>query len=215
MRQTTQPDPTRERLLDEAERLFADKGFAGVSVREITAAAGAHLSAVNYHFGSKHNLYLAVFRERWLPRARRILERLDRLAARGLPRPEDLVRTITEAFFSGFADDAERRRHHQLIHREMCRPGEALSLIVEEVTRPIFDRFRRLLEPHLPPGVDEEEVTLYIFSVICQVLFFNFGRPMVTALTGRTYDEQFRRLLVEHITRFSLRALPRGGEEDS
>lgn len=59
--QTRQADPTRERLLNEAERLFAGKGYDAVSLREITTAAGTHLAAVNYHFGSKENLYLEVF----------------------------------------------------------------------------------------------------------------------------------------------------------
>ena len=61
------PDPTpgtRERLLDTAERLFAARGFAGTSVREITDAAGANLGAVNYYFRSKENLYAEVFARR-------------------------------------------------------------------------------------------------------------------------------------------------------
>lgn len=42
---------THERLLDHAERLFAEKGFAVVNVREITTAANCNLAAINYHFG--------------------------------------------------------------------------------------------------------------------------------------------------------------------
>lgn len=63
---------TRDRLLDEAEDLFAQRGFHAVSVREITKAAQSNLAAVNYHFGNKQNLYLEVFRSRWLPRASQI-----------------------------------------------------------------------------------------------------------------------------------------------
>ena len=44
---------TKSRLLRVAERLFAEHGFDGVSVRQLTAAAGVNLAAVNYHFGSK------------------------------------------------------------------------------------------------------------------------------------------------------------------
>src|SRR5210317_339126 len=63
---------TRDRLLDEAEELFAQKGYHAVSVREITKAADSNLAAVNYHFGNKQNLYLEVFRSRWMPRASRL-----------------------------------------------------------------------------------------------------------------------------------------------
>lgn len=67
----TKNDDTKERLLDAALDLFAVHGYAEVSVRQITARAGTHLSAVNYHFGDKRNLYLEVFRSRWLPRAQK------------------------------------------------------------------------------------------------------------------------------------------------
>lgn len=51
---------TRERLLKIAARLFADKGFAGASVRQIVQEAGANISAIRYHFGDKRGLYRAV-----------------------------------------------------------------------------------------------------------------------------------------------------------
>ena len=81
-----QEDIPKERLLDEAEALFARKGFHAVSIREITSAAGCNLVAVNYHFGTKENLYLEVFRSRWMSRAIRLREYYDRsLASQGTP----------------------------------------------------------------------------------------------------------------------------------
>ena len=56
---------TVERILDAAEVLFAQKGFAETSLRAITSKAGVNLAAVNYHFGSKEALIQAVF-ERFL-----------------------------------------------------------------------------------------------------------------------------------------------------
>jgi len=55
---------TRERILGAAETLFARHGFAGASLRQVTAAANVNLAAVNYHFGSKDNLIEEVFRRR-------------------------------------------------------------------------------------------------------------------------------------------------------
>ncbi len=52
---------TVERILDAAEALFAERGFAETSLRTITGAAGVNLAAVNYHFGSKKALIQAVF----------------------------------------------------------------------------------------------------------------------------------------------------------
>lgn len=55
---------TRERILDAAEALFAERGFDGVSLRQITALAGVELALANYHFGPKQDLYVAVIRRR-------------------------------------------------------------------------------------------------------------------------------------------------------
>ena len=51
---------TKNKILDAAELLFADKGFNGTSLREITSLAEVNLAAVNYHFGSKKELIKAV-----------------------------------------------------------------------------------------------------------------------------------------------------------
>jgi len=51
---------TKNKILDAAEVLFADKGFNGTSLREITSLGEVNLAAVNYHFGSKKELIKAV-----------------------------------------------------------------------------------------------------------------------------------------------------------
>src|SRR5450631_2909703 len=50
-------DPTRDKLLDVAGRIFADRGYRSATIREISIAAGANIAAVNYHFGDKLGLY--------------------------------------------------------------------------------------------------------------------------------------------------------------
>ena len=52
--------PTKTRILETAESLFARHGYAATSLRDITEAAGANVAAVNYHFGSKEALLVAV-----------------------------------------------------------------------------------------------------------------------------------------------------------
>jgi AcrR family transcriptional regulator len=57
-----QDGTTRERILTVARSLFAQKGFEGTSIREVTGEAGVNLGAVTYHFGSKQALYEACIR---------------------------------------------------------------------------------------------------------------------------------------------------------
>jgi AcrR family transcriptional regulator len=55
---------TKERILGAAEELFAQFGFAGTSLRQVTSRADVNIAAVNYHFGSKENLINEIFRRR-------------------------------------------------------------------------------------------------------------------------------------------------------
>jgi AcrR family transcriptional regulator len=71
-------DRTRASILDAAERLYADRGFADVTLRDIVAAAGVNLAAVNYHFGSKDELIAELFVTRSIATNR---ERLNELKA--------------------------------------------------------------------------------------------------------------------------------------
>jgi AcrR family transcriptional regulator len=68
---------TKLRLLRVAEQLFAEHGFRGVSVRQLTAAAGVNLAAVNYHFGSKEGLLAAIFEQHCRPMNEERLRRLS------------------------------------------------------------------------------------------------------------------------------------------
>ncbi|WP_120995708.1 TetR/AcrR family transcriptional regulator [Stutzerimonas urumqiensis] len=72
---------TVERILDAAELLFAEKGFAETSLRLITSKAGVNLAAVNYHFGSKKSLIQAVFSRFLGPFCASLEKELDRREA--------------------------------------------------------------------------------------------------------------------------------------
>src|SRR5262245_16059580 len=80
------PVATKARILDAAEALFMEHGFEATSLRLITAAAGVNLAAVNYHFGSKEELFQSVLTRRLDPmnQARvALLDRYEREAAPG------------------------------------------------------------------------------------------------------------------------------------
>ncbi len=208
MSQKNGEDLTRERILDTAEVLFAQKGYRAVSVREITSAAECNLAAVNYHFGNKENLYLEVFRSRWVPRAMRVRESFRKsLARQGSLSEAKVVRALAQAFVDGPLSDDERLRHSQLMTREMTQPTKAFKHVAEQVIQPFFKELSDQLDSVLSNKVGEEQMLLNIFSIFAMVLYFNFARVAVSRLTGRKYDSAFRALLVEQITQFSLRGL--------
>src|SRR5258707_13907322 len=55
-------DDTRQRLMDAAGPIFADRGYRATTVREICTQASVNLALVNYHFGDKENLYVEAVR---------------------------------------------------------------------------------------------------------------------------------------------------------
>ena len=76
-------DHTRTAILSAAERLYADRGFADVTLRDIVAAADVNLAAVNYHFGSKDELIAELFVTRSLATNRQRLNELKAAEAAG------------------------------------------------------------------------------------------------------------------------------------
>ena len=85
---------TRERVLTTAERLFATRGIDAVSVRDITEAAHANLAAVNYYFGSKHGLIVAIVQRRAEQLGARRSELLDALEAAGSVDLRSVIRAM-------------------------------------------------------------------------------------------------------------------------
>jgi AcrR family transcriptional regulator len=201
-------DRTRERILDEAESLFALKGFDAVSVREITGAAKCNLAAVNYHFGNKKNLYLEVFRSRWLPRASRIKQNFQKsLKANSPITPSAVVQSLARSFLEGPFSEEERRRHHQLISGELAKPTEAFEMIADQAFRPLFESLMEDLRRVLPDDIEEERLILNICSVLAMVFYFNFARTLISSFTGFDYDANFKKRLVDHIVEFSINGL--------
>ena len=95
--------PTKDKIMDAAEKLFARRGFHGTSVRDITGAAGVDLSLVNYHFGSKKELLAAVIERRGQVLNEERLRRLAEERLRAAPEPPS-TEAIVNAFFDPVLD---------------------------------------------------------------------------------------------------------------
>lgn len=150
---------TRERLLDAAERHFAERGFDGASMREITADARANLAAAHYHFGSKEDLFLAVVTRRMAPINAERLARLDAAEARAGDAPlavEEILDIaigppLRVAHSGGVAGACFLR----LVGRVQSESEALWQRIMDGPLREVRPRIQAALQralPHLPPA---------------------------------------------------------------
>lgn len=145
---------TKNRLLDAAERLIAEHGYSGTSLRAVTAEAGANTAAIHYHFGSKVALLEAIFERR----VRDVNdERLARLAEQQARHPDGVpIDRLLEAFFLPAllriaSEDEGWARFTRVMGRILGESGDHVQAIHEvfaEVRLKFFPAFREAL-PHL------------------------------------------------------------------
>ena len=135
------PDPeTRRRLLRAATRLFAERGFHHVTVRQICRAARANVAAINYHFGGKEGLYREILGTA-IDAMRRTNEAGIEAGAGGSA--EARLRAHIRVFLGRLLGPGRDALVHQILVRETAEPTPALDLVVE---RGIAPRFRYLAE---------------------------------------------------------------------
>jgi AcrR family transcriptional regulator len=159
---------TRERLVDAAEQLFARKGFATTSVRDITAAAGCNVAAVNYHFGGKHNLYGEVFRRRMAAMREQRIASIR--AARGRAGSvEEVLAAFATAFLEPFVSPSGGRLLIELITRETLDPHLPPELFLAEVVRPVHEALAEAIVA-ATPDLELHAARLCVISIVGQLL---------------------------------------------
>jgi AcrR family transcriptional regulator len=155
---------TRARLLKAAERLFADRGFKKVTVREICRAAKANVAAVNYHFGDKLGLYREVMQSA-IDRIRATND-AARLAGRGRSSEEQLRRSIVIFVSRLLASRSDTV--HRLIQREINDPTPALDALVEQGVRPRFEYLASLVADIIGCSPADHRVLRSVASIQAQ-----------------------------------------------
>jgi AcrR family transcriptional regulator len=173
---------TKDRIIDVAERLFAERGYAATSLRDITGEADANLASVNYHFQSKEGLFSAIVERYVGPINRDRLEALDALEAReeAAPGLEELLYAFLGPAFMHWRqrgmDGARFMRLAGRMHSETDEHLRALFLSqFEEVARRFGKALRKAL-PHL----DEREVQLrthFLVGAMAHTLLWSERKP--------------------------------------
>jgi AcrR family transcriptional regulator len=190
---------TRERLIEAATALFADRGFKKVTVREICRASHANVAAVNYHFGDKAGLYREVMKG--AIQAMRETNELSRRAGEG-ESPEDQIRAFVRIFVQRLTGTGPSAWIHKLMAREMEDPSEALDLVMRQVLQPRIEYLSRVAGSVMGLPPDDPRVLRAISSLQGQCLLFSRPVPAPMAwIWGQVSDVD---AAIHHIAEFSL-----------
>jgi TetR/AcrR family transcriptional regulator, regulator of cefoperazone and chloramphenicol sensitivity len=162
---------TRDRLLKAAERLFSERGFKDVTVREICRAARANVAAINYHFGDKLGLYRVVLRT--AIDAMRESTDAARRAGTGKP-PEDQLRMYIALFLRRLLQPGQEAIH-RLINREIAEPTPVLDDLIEQGMRPRLDYLSGIVARMIGCEPTDERVLRCVLSVQAQTIIY--ARP--------------------------------------
>jgi TetR/AcrR family transcriptional regulator, regulator of cefoperazone and chloramphenicol sensitivity len=195
-------EDTCKSLLYTAGEVFAEYGFRAATVREICRRANVNIASINYHFGSKEELYAQV------------LEHSFRTAAAEYPYddrtgpPEKRLEEFITNFMHGCLRCGQAAWHGKLMAREMVDPTGVLPRIVERAIRPRKKILTGIITEILGEGFTDKEIEQCVFSIIGQCVFYNHARPVINVLSPSVkYDEAWITRTAEHITDFSLAAL--------
>lgn len=195
---------TKERILGAAESLFAQRGFDGASLRQLTSDAGVNLAAVNYHFGSKEKLVEEVFRRRLDALNAQRLAALAKVAGQ----PETRLEDVLEAFIRPALDlshDDSGALFMRVLARAFAEHDDSLRKFLSEnyghVMRQFTAEFARLL-----PQLSKEELYWRIDLVTGALTHAMSGFGMIqrkSDVSERTHREQ----TAAHLIRFATAGL--------
>jgi AcrR family transcriptional regulator len=196
---------TKERILGVAEALFARHGFAGASLRQVTAAANVNLAAVNYHFGSKESLIEEVFRRRLDELNRHRLTALAEVGAKSDPTLEDVLDAFVRPALEQSMDSAGGAAFVRVLARAYAEHDERLRKFLSDnyghVLREFAAAFARLL-PHL----DKEEL-YWRLDIVAGALTYAMADFGMIKRKNDVSENSHREQTARHLVRFAAAGL--------
>lgn len=180
---------TVDRILDTAELLFAEKGFAETSLRAITSKAGVNLAAVNYHFGSKEALIQAVFERFLTPFCNALTERLEDMEQEGGTVTLERLLSLVAVIGIG-AHGTDPRRVAVFFRLSGLAYSQAqghLRRYLRDRYGSLFKRFLRLLSASTP-DVPPMEIYWRVHFALGAAIFTMSGMDSLLAICKSDFD---------------------------
>jgi TetR/AcrR family transcriptional regulator len=192
-------------ILDAAEQLFAERGFAAVTIKEIATNARVNVALIYYYHDSKETLYKHVIERFVSELVRAATARLN--AAQS---PEDAIRAVTQAQFAMLS---ARPHLPRLIVRELIdyRASHAVDML-RELGATVFRQLVGMIREGQARGVFRGDLDprFAAFSTIAQLPYFFIARPALGALAlgdSRISDEATAQAFARHAGDFAVDAL--------
>ena len=189
---------TREKLLDSAELLFAEKGIDATSLREITTHADVNLASVNYHFRSKDELIWSVYERRFKAISDRRVDLLNQLEENN-QQPE--LEEVLDAFFRPVIEathlpDGSIAKFMPLMGRMYLERPDLRSRIFDQLIRPMADRYIAAFT-HCLPHLSQIEVILRMQFIVGSLLHMLVAHQLVEKFLDRSVTGPIERAVGE------------------
>lgn len=195
-------ESTRTRLIQAAASCFAERGYSGTSVRDITAKADCNVGAITYYFGGKRGLYTATFEERFAELTKRRVGALRALSGEPDLALERVLETFVEVFLEPRTSDGRGQETRMLLMREIVDGHLPASLIADRVIRPTLGALINTIDQSCP-GVALERLQMCCHSLVSQLVHALqmqrlHARSEPSSFSGFSIEET-----VSHIVRFT------------
>lgn len=195
----------RERILEAAGEIFAERGFRGATVRKICERAGVNVAAINYYFGGKEKLYSEVLRH-WHDFA---IKKYPLLLGVSEEAPvEEQLRAFIRSFLFRLLDKGKPAWFGKLMAREIAEPTQAFERLVKEIVRPRDRALASIVQKIVGTPISDEKIRLCCSSIIGQCIYYYHARSLLTQLYKQDVSnpDEIERI-ADHVMRFSLRGL--------
>lgn len=188
---------TRDRIIESAEVLFANHGYEGTSLRDITERAGVNVAAVNYHFGSKELLLTELLDRVIKPINAERLELLSAVSRDGHP----TISEILTAFLLPDVNGLERLRIRdpalpRFVSRMYSESSPLMGQVIGEQFSEVSRRFGKAFNDALP-DLDADEIAFRLTCVVGIVVYMFAGvqTPAMVPIAGKDAGTTLARLL--------------------
>jgi len=191
---------TRQRLLDAAGELFAEKGFRLAGTREICRKAGTDIAAIHYHFGNKENLYEAVLRY-----ADNLLVDAIPTFAASRSREARLKEMIEWVLAQCFAQGQPEWRW-RFIEQATIALTPGLRAFFNSKILPLYQALDSICREFLGKDATQQQVRFATRSILGQCFYYRHFRVLIGG-QGETFSDEHLHELADHILEFSLAGL--------